>query len=149
GHRGRAGLRGGGDAGRAPLGPAPPPGRGGDRQPGPRRGPPRRRTRRLRRGAGAGAFPPAVVGLAWGWSYDLWLKGTVWSALPFAVAVPIVPLFGYGAAGGVPAALWGGWPTAAPLAVATHLADALPDVERDRATGVRGLTTRLGVGRAA
>jgi len=45
--------------------------------------------------------------------------------------------------------LWWAWPIGALLAVATHLADALPDVERDRATGVRGLATRLGVGRAA
>src|SRR5215218_4257974 len=94
-------------------------------------------------------FALAVVGLACAWSYDLWLKGTVWSALPFAVAVPVVPLFGYGAAGRFPAVLWWAWPIGALLAVATHLADALPDVERDRATGVRGLATRLGVGRAA
>jgi 4-hydroxybenzoate polyprenyltransferase len=45
--------------------------------------------------------------------------------------------------------LWWAWPIGALLAVTAHLADALPDVERDRATGVRGLATRLGVGRAA
>jgi 4-hydroxybenzoate polyprenyltransferase len=98
---------------------------------------------------GPATFALAVVGLACAWSYDLWLKGTVWSALPFAVAVPVVPLFGYGAAGRFPAVLWWAWPIGALLAVATHLADALPDVERDRATGVKGLATRLGVGRAA
>src|SRR5215203_6138772 len=98
---------------------------------------------------GPATFALAVVGLACAFSYDLWLKGTVWSALPFAVAVPVVPLFGYGAAGRFPAVLWWAWPIGALLAVATHLADALPDVERDRATGVRGLATRLGVGRAA
>jgi 4-hydroxybenzoate polyprenyltransferase len=98
---------------------------------------------------GPATFALAVVGLACAWSYDLWLKGTMFSALPFAVAVPIVPLFGYGAAGRFPAVLWWAWPIGALLAVATHLCDALPDVERDRATGVRGLATRLGVGRAA
>jgi 4-hydroxybenzoate polyprenyltransferase len=98
---------------------------------------------------GPATFALAVVGLACAWSYDLWLKGTLFSALPFAVAVPIVPLFGYGAAGRFPAVLWWAWPIGALLAIATHLADALPDVERDRATGVRGLATRLGVGRAA
>src|SRR5215218_8057497 len=98
---------------------------------------------------GPATFALAVVGLACAWAYDLWLKGTMLSALPFAVAVPIVPLFGYGAAGRFPAVLWWAWPIGALLAVATHLADALPDVERDRATGVRGLATRLGVGRAA
>ncbi|HEX3213559.1 MAG TPA: UbiA family prenyltransferase, partial [Actinomycetota bacterium] len=48
---------------------------------------------------GPATFALAVVGLACAWSYDLWLKGTMFSALPFAVAVPVVPLFGYGAAG--------------------------------------------------
>src|ERR671930_1191842 len=41
----------------------------------------------------------ALVGLACAWGYDLWLKGTAASVLPFAVALPLVPLFGYGAAG--------------------------------------------------
>src|SRR5829696_3923080 len=100
-------------------------------------------------GLGPATFVLAVVGLACAWSYDLWLKGTIFSALPFAIAVPVVPLFGYGAAGRFPAVLWWAWPIGALLAVATHLADALPDVERDRATGVKGLATRLGVGRAA
>jgi 4-hydroxybenzoate polyprenyltransferase len=98
---------------------------------------------------GPATFALAVVGLACAWTYDLWLKGTAASFLPFAVAVPVVPLFGYGAAGRFPPVLWWAWPIGALLAIATHLADALPDVERDRATGVRGLATRLGVGRSA
>jgi hypothetical protein len=184
GHRGRAGVRAGGHAGRPPLGPARPAGRAADRQPVRRRGPQRRRRRRRRRGRRAGqadpargdqpaggghggrwspGSPPSGSGRRWGRPPSPWLwsgwpapgpttcgsRGTVWSALPFAVAVPIVPLFGYGAAGRFPAVLWWAWPIGALLAVATHLADALPDVERDRATGVRGLATRLGVGRAA
>jgi 4-hydroxybenzoate polyprenyltransferase len=91
----------------------------------------------------------ALVGLACAWGYDLWLKGTAASVLPFAVALPLVPLFGYGAAGRFPAVLWWAWPIGALAAVAVHLADALPDVEADRATGVRGLVPRLGVRRAA
>jgi 4-hydroxybenzoate polyprenyltransferase len=94
-------------------------------------------------------FALAVVGLACAWGYDLWLKGTAASALPFAVALPLVPLFGYAAAGRFPAVLWWAWPVGALLAVAANLADSLPDVERDRATGVRGLAARLGVRRAA
>ena len=91
----------------------------------------------------------AVVGLACAWSYDLWLKGTAASVLPFAIALPLVPLFGYGAAGRFPAVLWWAWPIGALAALAVHLADSLPDVESDRASGVRGLAPRLGVGRAA
>jgi 4-hydroxybenzoate polyprenyltransferase len=44
--------------------------------------------------------------------------------------------------------LWA-WPTGALLAVAVNLADSLPDVERDRATGLQGLAVRLGARRAA
>ena len=91
----------------------------------------------------------AVVGLACAWGYDLWLKGTPLSVLPFALALPVVPLFGYGAAGRFPAVLWWVWPVGFLGAVAVHLADALPDVESDRLVGGRGLVPRLGVRRAA
>src|SRR6266545_1546128 len=84
-------------------------------------------------------------GLACAWSYDLWLKGTAASVLPFAIALPLVPLFGYGAAGRFPPVLWWAWPIGALAAVAVHLADSLPDVESDRAAGVHGLAPRLGV----
>src|SRR6266536_314633 len=87
----------------------------------------------------------AAVGLACAWSYDLWLKGTAASVLPFAIALPLVPLFGYGAAGRFPPVLWWAWPIGALAAVAVHLADSLPDVESDRAAGVHGLAPRLGV----
>jgi 4-hydroxybenzoate polyprenyltransferase len=87
----------------------------------------------------------AVVGLACAWSYDLWLKGTAASVVPFAVALPLVPLFGYGAAGRFPPVLWWAWPIGALAAVAVHLADSLPDVESDRVAGVNGLAPRLGV----
>ncbi|HEV3014159.1 MAG TPA: UbiA family prenyltransferase, partial [Actinomycetota bacterium] len=44
---------------------------------------------------GPATFTLAVVGLACAFTYDLWLKGTAASAWPFAVALPVVPLFGY------------------------------------------------------
>jgi len=91
----------------------------------------------------------AVAALACAWSYDLWLKRTPASVLPFAVAVPLVPLAGYAAAGRFPTVLWWLWPMGALAAVAVHLADALPDVESDRVAGVAGLVPRLGVRLAA
>lgn len=91
----------------------------------------------------------AAAGLGCAVAYDLWLKGTPASVLPFAIALPIVPMFGYGAAGRFPAVLWWVWPLGFLAAVAVHLADALPDVESDRAAGVGGLATRLGVPAAA
>ena len=45
-----------------------------------------------------------VVVLAIGYAYDLRFKGTAWSWLPFAVGIPLLPVYGWvGATGGVPA----------------------------------------------
>ncbi len=86
------------------------------------------------------------LGVASGWAYNLGLKRTVWSAVPYAVA--------FGALTAVvslalpdPA-----WPpvwmvaTGAVLGVGAHLLNALPDLADDEATGVRGLPQRLGAG---
>ena len=37
----------------------------------------------------------AVVVLAIGYGYDLAFKGTAWSWLPFAVGIPLLPVFGW------------------------------------------------------
>jgi 4-hydroxybenzoate polyprenyltransferase len=91
----------------------------------------------------------AVVVIAIGLAYDLRLKGTAWSWLPFAVGIPILPVFGWaGATGGldslfivlVPAAVAGG--------AALAIANSLVDVDRDRAAGVSSVAVALGEGRA-
>ena len=54
-------------------------------------------------GSGSLSRPPsslatgvlAVVVIAIGLAYDLRLKGTAWSWLPFAVGIPILPVFGW------------------------------------------------------
>jgi len=94
-------------------------------------------------------FALAAAGLACAFAYDLWLKGTPASVVPFALALPLIPLFGYGAAGRFPAVLWWAWPIGALAAVAVNLADALPDLESDQAADVNGLAPRLGLRRAA
>ena len=100
------------------------------------------------------ASGPLVAGLALvvigiGLAYDLRLKGTAWSWLPFAVGIPILPVFGWaGASGGldplfavlVPAAVAGG--------AALAIANSLVDVERDRAAGVSSVALALGQGSA-
>ena len=91
----------------------------------------------------------AVVVIAIGLAYDLRLKGTAWSWLPFAVGIPILPVFGWaGATGGldplfgvlVPAAVAGG--------AALAIANSLVDVDRDRAADVSSVAVALGEGRA-
>ena len=86
-----------------------------------------------------------VIGI--GLSYDLWLKGTAWSWLPFAVGIPLLPVFGWvGTTGGlsplfvvlVPVAIAGG--------AALAIGNALVDVDRDRAAGGSSVAIALGEG---
>lgn len=84
------------------------------------------------------------LGVAWGWAYNLGLKRTLWSALPYAVAFGALPAV-------VTLALARPqWPpvwmvaTGALLGVGAHLLNALPDLADDAATGVRSLPQRLG-----
>lgn len=83
-----------------------------------------------------------VVGA--GWAYNLGLKSTVWSWLPYAIAFGALPVFV--ALSGTPGQLppwW--WPVgAALLGVGAHLLNVLPDLDDDARTGVRGLPHRLG-----
>ena len=53
----------------------------------------------------------AIVVLAIGYGYDLVFKGTAWSWLPFAIGIPLLPVYGWvGATGGVPAVVRGPHP---------------------------------------
>lgn len=90
----------------------------------------------------AGAAHVVAVGSAW--HYDLWLKRTAASALPFALSFGLVPV--------IIAAMLPGSPlprativaAAAACGVAAHFANTVPDVDADAATGVRGLPQRVG-----
>ena len=83
------------------------------------------------------------------WSYNLLLKTTVLSPLPYAVSFGLVPAF----------VTYGLTPPAAPapwlvtacvlLGVGAHLANAIPDVESDERVGAGGLVASLGVRRSA
>lgn len=93
---------------------------------------------------GALAAGTHLVAVAAGWAYNLGLKATAASWLPYALAFALLPGF-------VVLALPGpgrpaGWLLAvgALLGVGAHLANVLPDLEDDAATGVRGLPHRLG-----
>jgi len=85
-----------------------------------------------------------LVGVASGHAYNLRLKATAWSWLPYALAFGSLPAV-VTLAGRTPS-LPPAWMvvTAALLGVAAHLLNALPDLAADAATGVRGLPHRLG-----
>ena len=92
----------------------------------------------------------AVVLLGLGYGYDLWFKGTAWSWLPFALAIPLFPTYGWlGAAGSLPP-IWAVLlPTAMLAGAALAVSNAMVDVERDRAAGLASVAIRLGRDRAA
>jgi 4-hydroxybenzoate polyprenyltransferase len=84
------------------------------------------------------------IGLAAAAAYNLGLRATWLSWLPYAIAFPFVPVFAAGE-----------WPrpwvlvTASQLGIAAHLAQVLPDIEQDRRQHVLGLPQRLGVANTA
>ncbi|MFJ6749235.1 UbiA family prenyltransferase [Streptomyces sp. NPDC091266] len=97
-------------------------------------------------GPAAGAVH--LLGVAAGWAYNLGLKATVLSWLPYAVGFASLPAF---VALGAPGRPWPAWwvvTAAGLLGVGAHLADVLPDIADDLATGVRGWPQRLGARRS-
>ncbi|MEU4833443.1 UbiA family prenyltransferase [Streptosporangium sp. NPDC023615] len=99
----------------------------------------------LASGPAAGAVH--LVGVAAAWAYDLGLKATVLSWLPYAVGFGSLPAF---VTLGLPGHPWPAWwvvLAAALLGCGAHLANVLPDIPADLAGGVRGWPQRLGAGR--
>jgi len=93
-------------------------------------------------GPGAGLVHLGCV--AAGWAYDLGVKATVWSWVPYAVAFGGLPVFVALCEPG--AGLPPAWVPAAGamLGVGAHLVNVLPDLADDEATGVRGVGHRMG-----
>lgn len=79
-----------------------------------------------------------------GVAYDLGVKGTVWSWLPYAVAFGSLPAVVTLAERPPGLPEWWHVLAGAALGVGAHLVNALPDLADDEATGVRGLPHRLG-----
>jgi 4-hydroxybenzoate polyprenyltransferase len=103
----------------------------------------------------AGAIAPAVAGLgcavlAIGLAYDLRFKGTPLSWLPFAIGIPILPVYGWlGATGGVSHLFALIVPVAFVEGAALAIANASVDRERDREAGAASVATALGARKAA
>jgi 4-hydroxybenzoate polyprenyltransferase len=76
------------------------------------------------------------------WGYNVWLKRTALSVLPYVVSFGILPAVVTLCAFAAPS--WWAVATGALLGVAAHVANVLPDLDADLATGVRGLPHRLG-----
>ncbi len=87
----------------------------------------------------------AIAILAIGFAYDLRLKGTAWSWLPFAVGIPLLPVYAWlGAAGSLPDRFTVLLPAAVLAGAALAIGNALVDVERDRSAGVTSIAASFG-----
>jgi 4-hydroxybenzoate polyprenyltransferase len=91
----------------------------------------------------------ALVIVVCGWLYNLGLKATIWSWLPYAVAFGTLPAVATLARPGHPGPAAWAVTAGALLGVGAHLANVLPDLIEDAQTGVRGLPHRLGARRTA
>lgn len=90
-----------------------------------------------------------LVLVASGWAYNVGLKRTACSGLPYVIGFGALPAGVVAAAPGTPAAPWWLVTAGGALGAAAHLANVAPDIEEDLATGVRGLPHRLGPGASA
>jgi 4-hydroxybenzoate polyprenyltransferase len=85
------------------------------------------------------------IGVASGHAYNLGVKATVWSWLPYALAfgsLPLVVTLAGASPGAAPVWMIG---TAAALGVGAHFLNTVPDLADDAANGIRGLPQRLGL----
>jgi 4-hydroxybenzoate polyprenyltransferase len=93
---------------------------------------------------GPAAAAAHLVGVTAGWLYNAVAKHTVFSIVPWMVAFGLLPAV---VTLTRPLERWPAWWIVAAGAVlggGAHLANAIPDLEQDRATGVEGLPHRLG-----
>lgn len=97
-------------------------------------------------------LPTTLVALAGGgigYLYDLRLKGTAWSWIGFALGLPLLPVFAWlGATGELPAPLALFAMLAGVAGAGLAVANAVADLDRDRAAGADSIAVRLGRARA-
>ncbi len=86
-----------------------------------------------------------AAALAAGLSYDLGLRRTVLSWVPWWGGMAVLPLASYASAGAIPSRLLILIPLSALIAIGLQIANALPDIDTDRAAGVRSLPVLVGV----
>jgi 4-hydroxybenzoate polyprenyltransferase len=91
----------------------------------------------------------ALAALSVGYGYDRFAKGTAWSWLPFAVGIPLLPVFGWvGTGAALPPAFLVLLPCAVLAGSALAIANASADLEQDEASGTASVAVSLGLARA-
>lgn len=83
------------------------------------------------------------LGTAAGLTYDLWLKRTLLSWLPYLIALPLLPIWVWTSLTGFEPRLLMLYPLGALAVIGVHLSQSLPDITMDRQAGIRGVSSLL------
>jgi len=89
-----------------------------------------------------------LIGTGAGLVYDVRLKRSSYSWLPYLVALPLLPIWVWTALDAFDSRLLWLYPLGGLAVIGVHLAQTLPDIAGDRETGVDTLTARIGERRA-
>jgi 4-hydroxybenzoate polyprenyltransferase len=87
----------------------------------------------------------AAAALGAGLAYDLGLRRTPLSWVPWWGGMAVLPLLAYASTGAIPSRLLILIPLSALIAVGLHLANAQPDIDADRIAGAHSLPVIVGV----
>jgi 4-hydroxybenzoate polyprenyltransferase len=97
---------------------------------------------------GVASFLLCTLGTLVGIAYSIWFKRSIWSWVPYLIALPLLPIWVWTALDTLPAGLLAIYPIGAAAIIAVQIAQSLPDVTVDQETGVRTLAVVLGPDRA-
>ncbi len=93
-------------------------------------------------------FLVCALGTGVGIAYSLWFKRTIWSWVPYLIALPLLPIWVWLALSEVDAGLFAIYPIGAAAVIAVQIAQSIPDVRSDTEGNVRTLAVALGEDRA-
>ncbi|WP_322761455.1 UbiA family prenyltransferase [Frankia sp. Cr2] len=85
-----------------------------------------------------------LIAVALAWLYNMGVKGTAASLIPFAIAYALLPAFIVLGLPGHPMPAWWLLLAGALLGCGGHFANVLPDLDEDLRAGVRGVPHRVG-----
>ncbi len=90
------------------------------------------------------SFLLCAIGTGSGIAYSVWFKRTIWSWIPYLIALPLLPIWVWATLDSVKIALFAIYPIGAAAVIAVQIAQSLPDVDVDRESGVKTFAVALG-----
>ncbi len=94
------------------------------------------------------ALAVALLVLVAGMAYNMLAKGNVYSWVPYAVAIPALPVWAFAAADAFTPIVLVSFPLGALMSLALNIANTIPDLEGDTRYGLQGIAHRLGLKRS-